>query len=152
MPAITQTANDNSIWNGTVVATPGIGNFRVYAAQGSDHPTSYRYVKDIANPGDGNPLVLGPITYGKLFLISPHRKFWVKVTTILNGRESDIANELALPVVPSPVIGWTLGQLQEMTIRPTMLVGFDPASGMFYPLNVVPDLALGGFKLKVDNS
>lgn len=152
MPAIIQDTNVNSLWTGHVAATAalvsGITHYRLYCAQHGDQPKAYRFVSQYANPG-GGALALGTISYGALGLQMPNRPFFLKLTSKMglpDGQESELAAEPVLAVVPSAVSGWTLGQLVEQSMRPVIVVGFDPISGLYYPLNVVAEAT--GFKLK----
>ena len=82
MPIITQTANANSVWGGTIPAdalTTGITKYRLYCAQSVDQLHNYRLVKEYANPGAGN-VTLGPLRYGDLHLITPTRKFSISTS------------------------------------------------------------------------
>ena len=153
MPVITQTANANAIWNGTVPADvpADIFGYRLYCAQSVDQKPAYRFVAQYVNPHAG-VVTLGPLTYGALGLQTPTRGFFLKVTKVkgtafLSGQETELAAETTLIVAPALFLGWTLGQLLEQDMRPVIVVGLDPVTGMFYPLNVVADGATG-FKLK----
>lgn len=153
MPAITQTSNANSRWAGTVPGSADltITAFRLYQAP-VDLIASYQLVKEIPNPGAGAQ-PFGTLGYSKdLFVVRPTSPFFLKCTQVQNGKETELAAEPALRVAPSAIPGWSLGDLMAQGMRPTLVVGFDPVSGMCYPINVVPDVANGGFQLKVDNS
>lgn len=154
MPTITQTANANSIWNGTIPAdvAADIFGYRLYASQAlGQQIQSYRFVGQYLNPHAGT-VTLGPLTYGALGLQTPNRPFSLRVTKVKGsafngGQESELMAEPALAVAVSAFMGWTLAQLLEQDGRPVILVGMDPATGMFYPLNVISDGGTG-FKLK----
>jgi hypothetical protein len=154
MPTITQTANANSIWNGTIPADAvpaGIFGYRLYASQAANQIQAYRFVAQYVNPGVGT-VTLGPLTYGALGLQTPNRPFHLKVTKVKGaafngGQESELQAEPTLDVAISPFLGWTLGQLLEQDMRPVILVGLDPITGLFHPLNVITDGGTG-FKLK----
>lgn len=155
MATITQTANANSIWNGTVPfdADPAVTHIVLYAGNVDQKP-AYRRVLEIANSGPG-PNALGGgsgISYARLFLQTPTRPFFLRATQKrgANGPEDDLVSAAnpALAVTPSTIKGWTLGQLLEQDVRPVIVVGYDPISGLYYPLNVVTDGG-NGFKLKV---
>jgi hypothetical protein len=155
MPTITQTANANAIWNGTVpadAAPAGIFGYRLYCSQAlGQQIQSYRFVAQFLNPLVGT-VPLGPLTYGALGLQTPTRPFSLKVTKVKgsafnSGQESELMAEPTLTVAVSPFVGWTLAQLLEQDGRPVVLVGLDPITGMFYPLNVITDGGTG-FKLK----
>lgn len=153
MPIITQTANANGQWNGTVPfdADPLVTHFVLYAAN-VDQKAAYRRVAQIPNAGPGpDPFFVPlPAPYARLFLQTPLRPFYLRATTRkgINGPESELVgpSSPALAVVPSVVPSWTLAQLMEQDMRPVVIVGVDPTTGLFHPLNVVADGT--GFKLK----
>lgn len=151
MATITQTSNANAVWNGTVPADPdpAVSDFVLYAAQNADIRSSYKRVKVVPNPGAGTA-TLGPVTYPDLFLITPTRKFFLRVTQIRGGKEDDLiaGSNPALEVAPSEVVGWSLGQLLEQGLRPVVVVGYDPTTNLYYPLNIAPDPGGEGFILK----
>lgn len=154
MPTITQTANADGVWDGTIPAdasATGITHYELYAAA-VDEKSSYKRVKRYTNPGVGT-VTLGPLTYAQLFLINPTKKFFLRAVAVRGGKVDDVmsVSSPALPVAPSTFTGWTLAQLQEMDIRPCILVGYDPTNKLFYPINVTP-AAGGGFQLKVDSA
>jgi hypothetical protein len=154
MPLITQTANANAIWNGTVpqdAAPVGVFGYRLYASQAKNQVRAYRFVAQYVNTFVG-PLVLGPLTYGGLGLQTPNRPFHLKVTKVFGsafngGKETELEAEPTLDVAISTFIGWTLGQLIEQDMRPVIVVGLDPLTGLYHPLNVITDGGTG-FKLK----
>lgn len=151
MPAITETANANSIWNGTIPADPpatGITAYRLYCSQNADTKGSYRLVGVYANPGTGT-ITLGPLRYPDMFLITPTRPFYLRAVAMRGNQEEDLMgpNSPALAVNPSTIKGWSLEQLLEQDVRPVLVVGYNVANNMFYPINVVPG-AGGGFKLE----
>jgi len=154
MPVITQTVNTNGQWNGTVPfdADPAVTHIVLYAAS-QDLQGAYRRVTQIVNAGPGPNLFFTPLPapYARLFLQTPLRPFFLRATRKkgANGPEDELfvaANPL-LSVVPTVVPSWTLAQLMEQDMRPTVIVGVDPVTGLFHPLNVVADGT--GFKLKV---
>jgi hypothetical protein len=99
------------------------------------------------------PQTFGPLSYSRgLFVVAPTRPFFLKCTQVQNGKETELAAEASVKITPTVIQGWSLGDLMAQGMRPTLVVGYDPVSNMYYPLNVVPDVANGGFKLKVDNS
>lgn len=154
MATITQTANTDSVWNGTVLfnADPAVTHIVLYAANVDQKP-AYRRVLEIANAGPG-PNALGGasgISYARLFLQTPTRTFYLRATQKrgANGPEDDLVSAAnpVLAVTPSAIKGWTLSQLLEQGLRPTIVVGYDPVTGLYFPLNVVSD-AGNGYKLK----
>jgi len=155
MATITQTSNANSIWNGEITVTDapatGITHYVLYASQSTDILSTYRRVRQYVNPG-GAALTLGPLKYAELFLQVASRSFFLRITAKrgVSGPEDDLlsAANPSLPVVASTIKGWTLEQLLEQDMRPTIIVGYDPLTAQFHPVNVVADGA-GGFKLKV---
>lgn len=154
MPTITQTANANAIWNGTIPADvpADIFGYRLYCSQMlGQQIQSYRFVGQFLNPHAGT-VTLGPLTYGALGLQTPNRPFSLRVTKVRGaafngGQESELMAEPPLTVAVSDFKGWTLGQLLEQDARPVIVVGLDPLTGMYYPLNVITDGGTG-FKLK----
>lgn len=89
----------------------------------------------------------GPYAYGDMHLITPNRPFYVKIVAV-RGNVDDLQKEPTFgPVTPSQFLGWTLAQLLEQDVRPVIVVGLDPITGLFYPLNVITDGG-SGFKLK----
>jgi hypothetical protein len=153
MPTITQTANANGAWNGTVPfdADTAVTHIVLYAAN-IDQASAYRRVTQIVNAGPGpNAFFAAPAPYARLFLQTPARPFFLRATRRkgANGPEDDLVSALnpVLPVTPSAFLGWTLGQLLEQDMRPMILVGLDPLTGLFHPLNVITDGGTG-FKLK----
>lgn len=151
MPTITQTANANAVWDGKFPAdalATGITAYRLYCAQNADQKGAYRLVGVYANPGAGD-VVLGPLRYPDLFLITPTRPFYLRAVAMRSAHEDDLlgAANPALAVTPSAIKGWSLEQLLEQDGRPMMVVGYDPTNNLFYPLNVIPSGG-GGFKLE----
>jgi hypothetical protein len=153
MPTITQTANANSAWNGTVPfdADPAVTHIVLYAAN-VDQAAAYRRVIQIVNAGPGpNAFFAAPSPYARLFLQTPLRPFFLRAVRRkgASGQEDDLVSTLnpVLTVAPSAFLGWTLGQLMEQDMRPVIIVGLDPLTGMYHPLNVIADGATG-FKLK----
>jgi len=147
MPTIVQDSNANAIWSGHFAADPlstGITSYQILAAQGDDQPSSYRYVDQVSNPGAGN-VSLGPYTYARMYLINPTRQFFLKAVPMVGSQVMSVAAAPTLVVIQSAVPGWNIQQTLEQGMRPTLLVGVDPVSGLFYPMNVVADG--GGFKL-----
>lgn len=150
MPTITQTSNENAIWDGTVPfdASADVTGFNLHVAQGVDRFEHYKLVKFIAKGAGPGPVALGPLTYAQLFLPIPHRTFFLKATTVFTtGKETELEAEPSLSVAPSSIPGWSLGQLMEQDMRPVVLVGLDPSTGQYHPLTVIPDGVNGGFKL-----
>lgn len=151
MATITQTLNADARWSGTIPAdalATGITAYRLYCAQNADQPSAYRLVEAKTNPGTGT-ITFGPYTYAGLYLNTPTRKFFLRVTAMRGSQEDDLvgAANPVLSVTPSDIKGWTLEQLLEQDIRPAILVGYDPINKLFYPLNVVSDGGTG-YKLK----
>jgi hypothetical protein len=149
---ITQTANANSVWNGTIPAdalATGITAYVLYCAQGSDTQKAYRRVKEFANPGAGT-ITLGPLTYPRLFLDIPTRAFYLRVTAKKGAQEEDLVSSAnpALPVTTSEVKGWTIEQLMAQEMRPAVIVGYDPVNKLFYPVNVVVSGSGTGYMLE----
>lgn len=152
MATITQTANLNAVWDGTIPAdalSTGITSYVLYCSQNADTLAAYRRVKEYANPGVGT-VTLGPLTYPRLFLNTPTRTFYLRVTAKKGAQEVDLisAANPALTVVPTEVLGWTLGQLLEQDLRPSILVGYDPVNKLYYPVNVVASGSGTGYKLE----
>lgn len=154
MAVITQTANTNGQWNGTVPfdADPAVSHIVLYAAP-VDQQAAYRRVVQIVNAGPGpNPFFAASAPYARLFLQTPLRPFFLRATRKkgASGPEDDLTSAAnpVLAVTPTVVPSWTLGQLMEQEMRPIVIVGFDPTTGLYHPVNVVADGA-GGFKLKV---
>lgn len=151
MPLITQVSNVNAIWTGTIPAdapATGITAYRLYCAQNAEVKGAYRLVTVVANPGVG-VIALGPLRYPDLFLITPTRSFYLRAVGMVGNQEQDLmgAASPALTVAPSAIKGWSLEQLLEQDVRPVMIVGYNAANNMFYPINVVPG-AGSGFKLE----
>lgn len=152
MATITPTANANAVWNGTIPAaalSTGITAYVLYCAQGADTQKAYRRVREYANPGVGT-VTLGPLTYPQLFLITPTRAFYLRVTAKRGGMEDDLVSSAnpALAVTPSLVKGWSLAQLLEQDVRPTVIVGYDPVNNLYYPVNVIPSGTGTGYMLE----
>lgn len=94
----------------------------------------------------GADLTFGPYTYGALHIV-PSRKFFLKATSTVNGKQSEKAAEASLSVTPTAQMAWTRGELLGMGVNPIIVVGYDPVTDTFYPLNVITDGGTG-FKLK----
>lgn len=154
MPTITQTVNANGQWNGTVPfdADPTVTHIVLYAAN-VDQLSAYRRVVQIVNAGPGpNPFFTPlPAPYARLFLQTPLRSFFLRAARMkgVAGQQDELisASNPVLSVVPTVVPSWTLAQLMEQEMRPVVIVGVDPVTGLFHPLNVIADGATG-FKLK----
>lgn len=152
MATITPTLNVDARWSGTTPAdalASGITHYRLYCSQNVDQIASYRLVETKPNPGAGT-ITWGPYRYPDLFMNTPTRKFFLRVVAMRGTQQDDLNGSAspALEVTPSPIKGWSLEQLLEQDIRPVIIVGYDPANNMFYPLNVVSDGGTG-YKLKV---
>jgi hypothetical protein len=122
----------------------------LYAAN-VDQKAAYRRVTEIVNAGPGpNAFFASPVPYARLFLQTPLRTFYLRAVPKRGSQEGDLvaASNPPLVVIPTAVPSWTLAQLMEQEMRPIVIVGYDPATGLFHPVNVVADGA-GGFKLKV---
>lgn len=152
MTTITQTANANSVWNGTIptdALATGITSYVLYCAQNADTQKAFRRVKEYANPGVGT-ITLGPLTYPRLFLDVPTRAFYLRVTAKRGAQEEDLVSSAnpVLAVVASEVKGWTIEQLMAQEMRPAVIVGYDPINKLFYPVNVVASGSGTGYMLE----
>lgn len=151
MSTITQTANADGRWNGTVPfdADATITEIALFAAAEVDQHSAYKLIKKIANSGPG-PNAFGLTSYVTLGLNPGIRRFFLRAVPVRTGVvDPDItaAGNPALAVTPSTVPGFSLQQLQGMGIQPTIIVGLDPSTGLYHPLTVIPDGVNGGFKL-----
>lgn len=152
MATIAQTSNASGIWDGTATfdPDPAVDEIVLFCAAEVDQHTAYRQIKKITNSGPG-PNALGPLTYVQLGLNPQVRKFFLRAVPSRSGKvDPDItaAGNPVLAVTPSTVPGYTLQQLQAMGIQPTVIVGFNPTTGLYHPVNVVPGTA-PGFKLEI---
>ena len=139
MPTITETANANAIWNGTVPfdADPDVTGFNLYQTQQGPNAEHFRRVTFVPKGAGPGTTTLGPLTYPRLFVTQPTRGFKLRATTVRTvGGETDRGSEPILEVSASAVIGWSKEQLLEQEMRPIMPVGFDPVNNLFYPICV----------------
>lgn len=152
MATITQTLNTKGSWNGTIPFVAGgvITEFALHAAAEVDQHAGYKLIKKIANGGPG-PNPLGPVTYVALGLNPGVRRFFLRAVPVRSGViDPDItaAGNPPLLVAVNVVPGYSLAQLQGAGMHPVVIVGLDPTTGLYHPLNVVAGTN-GGMKLEV---
>ena len=152
MSTIAQTANTKGSWNGTTTfdATPGVTEIALFAAAEVDQHAGYKLIKKITNSGPG-PNSFGATTYVALGLNPGVRRFFLRAVPVRGTQISpDItaAGNPPLLVTVNVVPGYSLAQLQGMGMQPIVIVGLDPTTGLYHPLNVVAGTN-GGMKLEV---
>jgi hypothetical protein len=149
---IAQTVNTLGSWNGTTTfdATPGVTEIALFAAAEVDQHSGYKLIKKITNSGPG-PNSFGATTYVALGLNPGVRKFFLRAVPVRSGVvDLDItaAGNPAFAVTANAIPGYSLAQLQGMGMQPIVIVGLDPTTGLYHPLNVVAGSG-GGMKLEV---
>ncbi len=152
MSTIVQTANTLGSWNGTATfdADPTVTEIALFCAPEVDQHSAYKLIKKITNSGPG-PNALGPVTYVALGINPTARRFFLRAVPVRSGKvDPDITKSTnpAFAVTVNAIPGYSLAQLQGMGIQPMVIVGLDPTTGLYHPVNVVPGSG-GGMKIEV---